>query len=117
VALVLAVTGIYGVISHSMAQRTQEIGVRMALGARKSDVIGLSLREGMNPVLAGVATGVVIAIGVTRLMTSLLFHVTPLDPLTFGCVAFLMVLVALLANYVPARRASSVDPVLALRHD
>lgn len=116
-ALVLAVTGIYGVISHSVAQRTHEIGVRMALGAQRPDVIGLSLREGMSPVLAGVAAGVAIAIGVTRLMTSMLFQVTPLDPLTFGSVAFLMVLVALLANYVPARRACGIDPMLALRHD
>jgi putative ABC transport system permease protein len=117
VALILAVTGIYGVVSHSVAQRTHEIGVRMALGAQTSDVIGLSLREGMWPVISGVVCGVLIALAGSKLMTTLLYQVTPLDPATFAGVAVLMLLVALIANYVPARRATSIDPMLALRHN
>jgi putative ABC transport system permease protein len=117
VALILAVTGIYGVVSHSVAQRTHEIGVRVALGATKSDVIGLSLREGMWPVFSGVVCGALIALAVSKLMASLLYQVTPLDPVTFAGVAVSMLMVALIANYVPARRAISIDPMSALRHD
>ncbi|MEO8125605.1 MAG: ABC transporter permease [Bryobacteraceae bacterium] len=117
VALILAVTGIYGVVSHSVAQRTHEIGVRMALGARKSHVIGLSLREGMWPVVSGVSCGVLVALTLSKLMTALLYHVKPLDPATFAGVGVLMLAVALLANYIPARRATSIDPMQALRHN
>jgi len=116
-ALVLAAIGIYGVISYSVAQRTHEIGIRMALGAQHKDVLRMILRQGAKFALAGVAIGVVVSLGLTQLMSSLLFSVSAADPLTFVGVAILLVLVAMLACYIPARRAIRVDPMVALRYE
>jgi predicted permease len=114
-ALVLSSVGIYGVISYLVNQRTHEIGVRMALGARRGDVMKLVLAQGAEMALIGVAIGVLAALGLTRLMANQLFGVTSHDPLTFVAVVILLTLVALLACYIPARRAVRVDPIVALR--
>ncbi len=114
-ALVLSCVGIYGVISYVVGQRTHEIGVRMALGAQSADVMRLVVGEGARMALLGVAAGIAAALGLTRLMANQLFGVTAHDPLTFATVAILLTLVALLACYLPARRAVRVDPGVALR--
>jgi putative ABC transport system permease protein len=116
-ALVLAGGGIYGVLSYQVARRTHEIGIRMALGANPRDVFRLVLNEGLRVVLVGVAIGTAAALMLTRLMAGLLFGVKPTDPLTFVAVAALLVCVALAACYIPARRATHVDPIIALRYE
>jgi predicted permease len=117
VALLLSGIGIYGVISYLIGQRTHEIGVRMALGAQQSKVLFQVLREGLKLAITGAAIGLAAAFGLTRLMTSLLYGVSPTDPLTFAAVAVLLIVVALAACYIPARRAAAVDPMIALRHE
>ncbi len=115
VALALGVVGIYGVISYVVSQRTREIGVRMVLGADSRDVRRMVLRQGVILTGIGVAVGLVAAVGLTRLISSWLFGVEAMDPLTFGAVAALLTSVALVASYLPARRASRTDPLEALR--
>jgi putative ABC transport system permease protein len=114
-ALLLAAVGIYGVIAYSVGRRTNEIGLRMALGAEGADIVGMVLRQALVPALAGIAVGVAGALMLTRLLTSLLFEVAPADPLTFASVSLGLVGVALVASYIPARRAMRVDPTVALR--
>jgi predicted permease len=117
IALVLSCVGIYGVISYLVSRRTHEIGVRMALGAQRSDVMRLVLGEGAKMALIGVAVGIAAALALTQLMANQLFGVTAHDPLTFVLVAILLTFVALLACYIPARRAVRVDPLVALRYE
>jgi putative ABC transport system permease protein len=114
-ALMLACIGIYGVIAYAVTQRTQEIGVRMALGARRGDVLRLIMRFGLRLTLAGVAIGLIGALLATRLLASLLYEVSATDPLAFCVPAALLIVVTLLAAYLPARRAASIDPMRALR--
>jgi putative ABC transport system permease protein len=116
-ALVLAMIGIYGVISYSVAQRTRELGIRIALGARGQDVLRLVMGQAMMLVTLGAVIGLGGAFALTRLLKKFLFDVNASDPMTFGAVAFLLALVALLASYLPARRATKVDPLVALRYE
>jgi predicted permease len=116
-ALALGIIGIYGVMSYSVSQRQREIGIRLALGAKGRDVLQMVLRQGTRLALMGVGIGIIAALGLTRLMTNLLFGVTAHDPLTFAAVAALLIAVASLACYIPARRATLVDPIVALRYE
>jgi predicted permease len=116
-ALLMAVVGIYAVVSFSAAQRTQEIGVRLALGANARDVLGLMAGHAARPVLAGLAAGIMAALGLVRLLAGLLYGVRPLDPVVFIAVALLLAGSAALASYLPARRASHIDPMMALRYE
>ena len=116
-AVVMSCVGIYGVVSYLASQRIHEIGIRMALGAGRRNVLGMVLGEGAKMALAGVASGLVAAAGLTRLMANMLFGVSAHDPLSFAGVAGLLILVALAACYIPARRAMKVDPMVALRYE
>jgi ABC-type antimicrobial peptide transport system permease subunit len=117
IALTLGIIGIYGVISYTVSQCQREIGIRLVLGAQGGDVLQMVLRQGAKAALVGVAIGIVAALGLTELMRSLLFGVSPQDPLTLAAVAALLILVALLASYIAARRAMLVDPAVALRYE
>jgi putative ABC transport system permease protein len=117
VALVLAAIGVYGLMSYSVEQQTQELGIRMALGANRSTLLKLILKQGMTPALIGLAAGVAIAFGVTRVLSSLLYGVKSVDPLSFIVVAVILAAVALLATYLPARTATRLDPTVALRQE
>ena len=116
-ALVLAVVGVYGVVAFSVARRTQEVGVRMALGAQRSEVLRLIVGEGARLAAFGVAIGIAASFVITRLISSLLFGISATDPLTFLGLAVLLSLAALVASYIPARRAMRVDPMVALRYE
>lgn len=115
--LLMTLTGIYGVISYTISRRTQEIGIRMALGAQTRDVLKMIMKQGMTRALIGVGVGLVASLVLTRLMKSLLFGVSATDPLTFAFIALLLSTVALLACYIPARRAARVDPLIALKYE
>lgn len=114
-ALVLAAVGIVGVVGHSVAQRTQEIGIRRALGARTVDVLRLMVNSSMGWVMVGLAAGILGSAGLTQLLKGLLYNVRPLDPVVLGAVSLLLAAVALLASYLPARSATKIDSMAALR--
>lgn len=116
-ALLIGTVGIYGVMSYAVAQRTREIGVRMALGAAGSSIVGMVLRQGLIVIAIGTVLGVLGAVALTRVMRSILFGVEPIDPLTFASVGLVLAAVALAATYLPARRAARVDPAESLRFE
>ena len=117
VALVLASFGIYGVIAHSVRQRTPEIGIRMALGATSTDVLKAFMKQGFKLILLGVVIGLAGAVALTRVVSNFLYHISPTDLVTFACTSLLLFTVALLASYIPARRAAKIDPMAALRYE
>src|SRR5262249_4517438 len=116
-ALLLSAVGIYGVMAYSVTQRTHEIGVRLTLGAQPGQVLTLILRQGLGLALSGVLLGLAGAWGLTRLLRSLLFEIPPPDPFSFALIPLLLLSVALLACWIPARRAAKVDPLVVLRHE
>jgi ABC-type antimicrobial peptide transport system permease subunit len=115
IALVLALAGVYGVMAYSVSQRTQEMGIRMALGAQYGDVVSMVMRQGTILALLGVLLGVAIALGVTRSLAFFLHGVSPFDPLTFAAAALALLVAGIVATFFPARRATRVDPIIALR--
>jgi ABC-type antimicrobial peptide transport system permease subunit len=117
VALLIGAVGIYGVIAYATAQRTREIGVRMALGARTGDVRSMFLRHGLSLTATGIVVGIGVAIALSQVLSSFLFGVGPLDPMTYAVVSGALAVIASLATYLPAHRASRVDPIVALRAD
>ena len=117
VALALACIGIYGVVAYTVQQRTREIGVRMALGANKSQVLLAVMKQNLRVIAIGTATGLAAAAAVSRVITSYLYGLSPLDPISFGAVLIALLASAMIASYVPARRAVTVDPSTALRHE
>ena len=117
IAFLLAIVGIYGVMAYSVTQRTQEIGIRMAIGAQRSHIVQMILWRSVALVLGGLGIGLAGAWAATRALKNFLFEVTPFDPLTFATVSLLLALVALLACYIPARRAAGIDPLVALRYE
>jgi len=117
VAILLAAVGIYGVMAYSVNERTHEFGIRMALGAHQADVLGLVAKLALKLTGIGITIGIALALGLTRLISTFLFGVKPTDPLTYVAVAVAVVSVALLACYIPARRATKVDPLVALRYE
>jgi putative ABC transport system permease protein len=116
-ALVLACIGLYGLLSYEVARRTRELGIRMALGARRRELMRLVVRRGLLLALTGIVIGIGAALGVTRLMAAMLYSVRPFDPVTFAGVGILLVLVALAACWIPARRAMRIEPMVALRYE
>ena len=116
-ALLLTSIGLYGLLSYEVARRTREIGIRSALGAQRRDVLSMVVTQGLSLVFFGVVVGIVSAFGVTRYLQSLLFGIRPTDPITFLAVCVMLIVVALLACYIPARRATRVDPMVALRDE
>jgi len=117
VALLISAIGIYGLVAYSVAQRTREIGIRMALGAQAGSVLGLVIRSGMALTVTGLAIGIVAALALTRLLSSMLFGITPTDPMTFATVAVALTIVSVIACWIPARKATRVDPLIALRQE
>jgi putative ABC transport system permease protein len=116
-ALVLATIGVYGVMSYAVARRTQEMGIRMALGASAREVVGMVLRQGLRTIGIALAIGLAASLGATRLLETQLFRVAPVDPLTFALAPAILAAIAVVACYLPARRASRVDPLVALRSE
>jgi ABC-type antimicrobial peptide transport system permease subunit len=116
-AVILAMAGVYGVMAYTVGQRSGEIGLRMALGANTSDVLRLVIRQGLTLAAVGLAIGLAGAFAASQLLTSMLFEVTPNDPVTYAGVAVVLTVVTLAASYIPARRAANVDPLVALRQD